>query len=116
MAEHKRLFEPIEIGNVVLKNRTIFPPISTNFAGEDGHLTDKFIKHYARRARGGVALIIVENVCIDYPDGKHGAFEPRIDSYEFLSDWKKLVDEVHRYDIVISLVVGLQGLKPQEHQ
>jgi len=50
--KYKKLFEPIKIGNVELKNRIIFPPVSTNFASADGHLTDKFIKHYARRANG----------------------------------------------------------------
>jgi len=111
---YKRIFEEVKIDTITLKNRTIFPPISTNFASEDGHLTDRFIEHYVRRAQGGVALIIVENACIDYPDGKHGAFEPRIDSLEFLPDWKRLVNEVKKYDVKISVELAHPGYKGKE--
>ena len=109
--EYNSLFKPLKIGNIFLKNRTIFPPISTNFAKKDGYLTGKFIGHYVRRAKGGVALIIIENACIDYPEGKHGAFEPRIDSYNFLPDWKNLVDKIHQYDVKISIELTHSGYK-----
>ncbi|MFA4668980.1 hypothetical protein QDY65_00280 [Pyrococcus kukulkanii] len=70
----------MNIGNVELMNRVVFAPISTNFARENGRLTEKFVKHYKRRARGGVGLIIVENTSIDFPEGKHMPLQPRIDS------------------------------------
>ncbi len=98
-----RLLSPINIGNVRLKNRTVFPPISTNFAAKDGHLTERFISHYERRAKGGVGLIIIENACVDFPEGRHGAFEPRIDSAMFLPDWKQLVKRLKEYDVKISV-------------
>lgn len=43
--KYDRLLEPLEIDNIFLKNRTIFPSISTNFAKKDGHLTGRFISH-----------------------------------------------------------------------
>ncbi|MCD6101492.1 MAG: hypothetical protein J7J77_00350 [Candidatus Cloacimonetes bacterium] len=48
--KYKKLFTPIKISKVELKNRTIFPPIPTNFATLDGHLTQKYTQHYDRRA------------------------------------------------------------------
>ena len=108
---YKRMFEEIKIGTITLKNRTVFPPISTNFASGDGHLTDRFIEHYVRRAQGGVALITVENSCIDFPDVKHGAFEARIDSNEFLPDWEKLVNNVKKYNVKISVELAHPGYK-----
>ena len=107
--KYKKLFESVEIGDVELKNRIIFPPISTNFATLDGHLTEKYIRHYERRAKGGVALIIVENVCIDFPLARHGKFEARIDSAEFLQEWKELVKRVHKYDAKISVELTHDG-------
>lgn len=53
----------------------------------------------------------MENVCIEYPKGKHGAFEPRIDSYEFLPDWEKLVYKIHKYDVKISVELTHPGYK-----
>ena len=75
-----KLFEPGSIGKMVLKNRIIMAPISTNLAGGDGQVTQELISHYAERAKGGAGLVTVENVCVDYPLGRHGAAQPRIDS------------------------------------
>ncbi len=103
------LFRPLKIGDVELKNRAIFPPISTNFADENGHLTEKFVNHYVRRAKGVVALIIVENSCIDCPEAKKGAFQPAIDSYDFFDDWENFTRQVHKYDAKISVELAHPG-------
>ncbi len=108
---YDEIFEPIEIGKVNVKNRAIFPPISTNFGKEDGHLSELFIRHYETRARGGVGLLIVENSCVSYPEGKHGAYEPRIDSWEFFNDWQKFAKRLKNYDSAISVELTHEGWK-----
>ncbi|WXG39492.1 MAG: NAD(P)/FAD-dependent oxidoreductase [Candidatus Freyarchaeum deiterrae] len=55
-----KLFEPVNIGNVELRNRLVMPPMGTNFAAEDGSVTQRAIDYYRERARGGVGLVIVE--------------------------------------------------------
>ncbi len=96
------LFSPIKIGKLELRNRIIFPPISTNFADETGHVTDRMIYHYEKRAEGGAGLIIVENICFDFPAGRHGAYQPRIDHPKFIKGFKRLADAVHRFGAKIS--------------
>ncbi len=105
------IFEPIEIRKIEIPNRAIFPPLSTNFARDDGHLTSLFLRHYERRAKGGVGLLIAENSCISYPEGKHGAYEPRIDSWEFYDDWKKFVNCLKKYDSRTSVELTHEGWK-----
>jgi len=73
-----KLFEPGHIGKLKLKNRIIFPPVSTNFASVSGEVNERIIKFYTERARGGAGLIIIENICIDYPAARHGATQLRI--------------------------------------
>ena len=90
------LFEPGLIGKMRLKNRLIMAPISTNLAGEDGTVSDELIFHYAERARGGVGLITVENVCIAYPLARHGAAQPRIDDDAFIPGLRRLADAIHQ--------------------
>ncbi|ASJ08725.1 tRNA uridine 5-carboxymethylaminomethyl modification protein [Thermococcus siculi] len=110
--DYPKLFEPINIGKVELMNRAVFPPISTNFALENGRLTERFVKHYERRARGGVGLIIVENTSIDFPEGKHMPFQPRIDSKAVLKDWEWLAFEVHKYEgVKLSIELAHEGWK-----
>ena len=90
------LFEPGSIGTMTLKNRLIMPPISTNLAGEDGTVSDELLFYYAERARGGVGLVTVENVCIAYPLARHGAAQPRIDLDVFIPGLRCLTNAIHQ--------------------
>ena len=90
------LFEPGSIGMMTLKNRLIMAPISSNLAAEDGTVSEELLFHYAERARGGVGLIIVENVCITYPLARHGAAQPRIDDDAFIPGMDRLTEAIHR--------------------
>ena len=108
---YDEIFKPIKIGGLESKNRAIFPPISTNFGRGDGHLSELLIKHYETRAKGGVGLLIIENSCVSYPEGKHGAYEPRIDSWDFYEDWKNIAKRLKKYDSLISVELTHEGWK-----
>ena len=60
-----KLFEPIIINNVEIKNRIVMPGMDTNFGDEKGYVTEKNIKYYEERAKGGAGLIIVEGTYFD---------------------------------------------------
>jgi len=64
-ATYPRLFEPITINGLELKNRLVMPPMCTRMATPRGEVTAQQVEYYRRRARGGVALIIVEYAHID---------------------------------------------------
>ena len=104
------LFSELKIGSLRLKNRIIFPPISTNLAGTNGEITDRFAYHYARRAKGGAALITVENACIDYPATMEGATQPRLDDKRFVPGLSYLVEEIHKYGALAFVELTHQGL------
>jgi 2,4-dienoyl-CoA reductase-like NADH-dependent reductase (Old Yellow Enzyme family) len=46
------------------------PPMDTNSNNMDGSLSRKCFQYLAERARGGVGLIIMEAVSVDWPEGK----------------------------------------------
>ena len=92
---YPRLFEQGSIGKVKVKNRIVFAPISTNLAGVGGEVTEGMIEHYHRIAAGGVGLVIVENACVHFPDGRHGATQPRIDSDKFIPGLYHLAQAIH---------------------
>lgn len=54
------LFEPINIGNVELKNRIAMAPMNMGYTGPYGFASDQTYAWYATRARGGFGLIITE--------------------------------------------------------
>ena len=53
-----RLFEPITIDSLRLRNRIVMAPMVTNYASPDGAVTQRLIDYFVARARGGVGLII----------------------------------------------------------
>ena len=48
------------IGRMSLRNRIVMSPTETHFTASDGMLTWPEIDYYARRAKGGVGLIITQ--------------------------------------------------------
>ncbi len=54
----KKLFEPIKIGSVQIKNRYAYSPTNLVFNSWDGMVNDQEIAYYTARAMGGTGLII----------------------------------------------------------
>ena len=71
MSELKNLLSPIKIGTMELKNRVEFAPVTDNF-GIDDYVTDRMIKFYEDRAKGGVGLINIGFFTVNYPHNPLG--------------------------------------------
>ena len=67
MASLKKLFSPINIGSMELRNRIVMSPMTTLLAAEDESVSQKLIDYYEARARGGAGLITVEVCTVDRP-------------------------------------------------
>ena len=99
MTKYPHLFEPIKIGNRIVKNRIFMPPISTNLANK-GYVTDELIQHYGARAKGGVGLIVSEVVTVE-PTYIYLPGDMSIHDDSYIDGWKKLFAEVHKYGTVL---------------
>jgi len=97
-----KLFEPANIGTMQLKNRIIMAPMGTFFADDDGLVTERLRRYYAERAKGGVALIVVEITAVA-PEGKASARELRIYGDGVIPGLKRLADAVHRNGAKIAI-------------
>lgn len=58
--EYSKLFSPIKIGNVEIKNRVCMAPMLMDFGQFDGRTTEQLMNYYEERAKGGTGLIITE--------------------------------------------------------
>ena len=57
--KNSKLFEPVSIGRVMLKNRIAMAPMGLiGLTDQEGNPTQRAIDYYIERARGGVGLII----------------------------------------------------------
>jgi len=104
-----KLFEHGFIGRLEIENRIVMAPISTNLASVEGEVTQQLIDHYSRIAKGGVGLIIVENICVHFPEGRHGTTQPRIDSDEFIPGLHRLVQAVQQYGVKVGVELAHPG-------
>ncbi|PRY39779.1 FAD-dependent oxidoreductase [Umezawaea tangerina] len=59
MSAYPRVFSPVEIGGITLRNRVFVSAHTTNF-GVDFLPTDRHVAYHAERARGGVGLVVME--------------------------------------------------------
>ncbi|NWA28650.1 NADPH dehydrogenase [Pseudomonas gingeri] len=64
-----KIFEPMTLRGVTLKNRIVMAPMLMYTGQEDGKVNDLHLAHYAARALGGVALITSEVVAVT-PQGR----------------------------------------------
>ena len=90
----KKLFEPIQVGTMRVKNRIVMPAMDTNLATREGFVTSRLIDYYAERAKGGAGLIIVECTCVDYPRGKVTVGQLSIDDDQYLDGLSQLADAI----------------------
>ena len=98
-----RASEPITINGHVLKNRiTMAPTVKFGWAGPDGILSDRHIKHYQERAAHGPGLLCVEATAVT-PDGRF--CEDHIGLYnDAQTDRHRLITESCREHQVVSLI------------
>jgi 2,4-dienoyl-CoA reductase (NADPH2) len=91
------LFEPINIGGLELKNRILFPAVTTLF---DTHYDfkgqNRSLDFYAEIARGGAGLVTIGALQSTYPGRREDRVAINQDKYlPRLETW---VDAVHRFD------------------
>ncbi len=58
--KYEKLFTPIKIGDVEIKNRIAMAPMLMDFGQFDGRTTEQLMNYYEERAKGGTGLIITE--------------------------------------------------------
>ncbi|MGA2733529.1 MAG: NADH:flavin oxidoreductase [Syntrophobacteraceae bacterium] len=94
------LFEPIEIGDVKIKNRIAMAPMNPGLSGPNGYHSDANTAWYAMRARGGFGLIITE-CCVMNPHRWQGSevLNPSLfTDYRYYRFHSEMVKLVHRYN------------------
>jgi len=86
------------------------PPMATGMATEGGEVTDRHIKHYTTRARGGVGLIIIEHTYIS-EDGKLSNGQLGLYDDKLIPNLKRLVKAIHDEGTGVIIQINHSGAK-----
>lgn len=93
------LFEPVQIGNVELKNRIAMSPMNMGYTGPEGYASEQTNAWYATRARGGFGLIITECIVANpYPWRGSDSLNPLMcDAQNKYRHISQIAEVVHAY-------------------
>lgn len=102
-----KVFEPITVGTMEIKNRIVAGPMVMNHATEDGHVTPRMVDYYAAKAKGGFGLVHVEASYIR-PDGNMFSRMLGVYSDRQLPGLNEITEAIHAYGAkcTIQLVHG----------
>ncbi len=105
---YKKMFSPLRIGNVILKNRLCYPNASLHcLQGPETFPADSFIAHVSGLAKSGAALVVVAD-WDNYPAQRMpGAMEDFVHMQAF--DMKD--PSVHNYFSALAADVHMYGSK-----
>lgn len=117
MKKLERLFSPINIGTMKVKNRIVLAPMHTDYGADDGTVSDRLRDYLVARARGGVGLLTMEMCTVSenqpYMPKTIGLWHDR-----YLPGLRKLTDAVHSHGAKIIPQMahpGPESLAPYYH-
>jgi 2,4-dienoyl-CoA reductase (NADPH2) len=94
MSMWRKLFRPIQINRCEVRNRISMPAFGLMYCGGDRRPSERLISFYQARAKGGCGLIIVGGVGISLEGS--GVMMPTIESDEYIPDWQRMAEAIHR--------------------
>ena len=90
-----KVFEPINIRGLELKNRMVVSAMVTNYCTPDGMATEKFIAYHEHKAQGGWGLIITEDYAVTKTAGGFVRL-PGLWEDGQIKSHRELTERVHR--------------------
>lgn len=88
------IFQEGRIGSAALRNRLIMSLYPTKYA-TDSKINERMLEFYRERARGGVAMIVLDCPCLYYPNAYKGPNELRFDAPDYADTIKVLLGAIH---------------------
>jgi 2,4-dienoyl-CoA reductase-like NADH-dependent reductase (Old Yellow Enzyme family) len=93
MNKFAHTFSPLNIRNLVIPNRIVFPPTVTGYSNPDGSVSHRQERFYRDIAKGGIGMVIVGATAIS-PEGVGWAGNTRIDRDEHVKGLESLFDVI----------------------
>lgn len=99
MSKESVLLQPLKVGKMILKNRIMFPPLTTGYEERDGSIGPRSFEFYKRLAKGGAAYVVIGDVA----PVNTASPTPKLYDERQIPTFKKLADALHDYDCKLAL-------------
>lgn len=101
MSKESLLLQPIQVGGLTLKNRIMFPPLTTGYEERDGSIGERSIAFYERLAKGGTGFVVIGDVA----PVMTASPTPKLCDDRQIPTFKRLADAMHKYDCKVALQI-----------
>lgn len=89
-----KLFTPIKIGSMEIRNRTFMSPMSLGYESQDGTINETLEAYFLARAEGGVGCIITDALSVD-PNVPYLGNTLCFRNEDSIQKYKEFTDKVH---------------------
>ena len=110
MKKKSRLFSPIKIRGVNLKNRIAVSPMCLYSSSNNGHPEDWLFVHLGSRAVGGAGLVISEATAVN-PEGRISPWDLGIWGDEHISSFSRITNFIKSQNSVPGIQIAHAGRK-----
>jgi 2,4-dienoyl-CoA reductase-like NADH-dependent reductase (Old Yellow Enzyme family) len=93
---HRPLWQPINIGSLVVSGRIFKTATHETMASEEGFVTREILGFYQPMAQSGLPLIITGNIFVSW-QGKSGGKQLALDHDDKIAGMKELADMCHQH-------------------
>ena len=101
MSKDSLLLQPVQVGNLTLKNRIMFPPLTTGYEERDGSIGPRSLAFYERLAKGGTGFVVIGDVA----PVMTASPTPKLFDDRQIPAFKALADALHKYDCKVALQI-----------
>ena len=104
------MFAPIQIGKLTIRNRVLSTAHAEVYATDGGMTTDRYVKYYEEKAKGGIGLAICggsSSVAIDSPQGWWKSVNLADD--RIIPHFQNLADAMHKHGAKIMIQITHMG-------
>ena len=98
--QYPKLFEPLQVGSLVLRNRIISAPNMMSALNPDGSPTEYMVGYYEEKAKGGAAIVTVG----DTPVEERGFTTPRhpVLNKSTVQKWSEVARAIRQHGAIAS--------------
>ena len=107
--EYSKLFSPMKIGNVEIKNRIVMAPMCMGFGQYNGCATETMMNYYEERAKGGVGLIFTEITRVNDITGASSYGQLGMSHDYQIPALKEMADRIHKHGCKIMVELHHPG-------
>lgn len=106
----QKLFEPITIKGLNVKNRIIMPPMHNNLGSMEEGISDKAIDFFSARAKGGFGMIGIGVIDTYYVPGASSRNAFYLENEKHVEKHARVVEEIKKYGCIAYAQIGVRRI------